>query len=166
MTPRQSPAGLLRSDQRTTTCTELRTAICSPTISDFKARDSVVVPCSHSDRCDKLAVMRRTIIKALIGFMLLTNLSWAVGMESSAAVEDAVRLGVCFVDVSPDAGGADCDTIKTSPCDHSCHASAHLLGLTAVPYIVFTDGTGKAPAMLAAVRYSRDAEPPLPPPNI
>ena len=112
--------------------------------------------------------MRRAIVKALIFFILFANLAWAADMDETGIAHDTAKVLV-FSDGPGDPsddGGAGHDGVKNGACDHCCHGSAHYVGVPYQTSLDFADDASCAPAVRVTTRYSRDQEPPLPPPNI
>lgn len=113
--------------------------------------------------------MRRTVVKALIFFILFANLAWAAdGYERGIAHDPAeVQASISTLDGQPDEdGGTDHAGLKHGPCDHCCHGTAHYVGFPPDAVIAFPQFTSTTPTSWLTTCYSRDTEPPLPPPNI
>lgn len=113
--------------------------------------------------------MRRAVVNVLIFFILFANLSWAADMDELGIAHDAAKVFTSSVDglggPSTD-GDFGHDGAKHGSCDHCCHGSAHYVGVPHTASPVFADNASCAPALWVTARYSRDQEPPVPPPNI
>ena len=114
--------------------------------------------------------MRRAIVKVVIFFILFANLAWATDMDELGIVHDAAAKAFSSaVDESggsSDDGVAGHDGLQNGPCDHCCHGSAHYIGLPPGAVTAFQDPASVTLALWLTAYYSRDTEPPLPPPNI
>lgn len=112
--------------------------------------------------------MRRTIAKALVLFILFANLAWAADMDEIGVLHDAtkVQATIGLSDGPSDDGDSGQDGLKHGPCDHCCHGSAHYVGFPPGNVAAFQDPASAMPALWLTAYYSRDTEPPLPPPNI
>ncbi len=112
--------------------------------------------------------MLRHLAKALVFFLLFANLSWvahagilAVDGGSCMSIEATVPNDVPDAEASSD----HFKVVHDGVCDHSCHGGAHFVGMTpgfSTHPRLFTAAPGSHGIHL----YSRDSEPPLPPPNI
>lgn len=112
--------------------------------------------------------MRGAIVKALIFFILFANLAWAADMDELGVQHDPakVQASVGGSGGPSDDGDSGHNGLKHGPCDHCCHGSAHYVGVPYQTSLDFADDVSCAPALRVTTRYSRDIEPPLPPPNI
>ena len=112
--------------------------------------------------------MHRKIAKALIFFILFANLAWAADMDELGISNDSskVQASVSALGGPSDDGGTGHDGVKNGVCDHCCHGSAHYVGDPHQTSLDFAADVSCASALRVTTWYSRDIEPPLPPPNI
>lgn len=110
--------------------------------------------------------MYRIVAKTLIFFILFANLAWAADMDEIGIAHDSAKVFTSSID-GPAGPSDDGDGgLKSGLCDHCCHGSAHYIGFPTEAGNTFQGCASFAPALWLTAHYSRDIEPPLPPPNI
>ncbi|MBZ0070142.1 MAG: hypothetical protein K8I04_00205 [Gammaproteobacteria bacterium] len=123
----------------------------------------------NKDNLNKLAAMHKIVAKALIFFILFANLAWAADMDEIGIAHDAAKISISSIDGPggpSDDGGLGHDGVKNGTCDHCCHGSAHYVGFPPGAVTAFQYCASATHTLWLTAHYSRDTEPPLPPPNI
>lgn len=113
--------------------------------------------------------MRQIIAKSLIFLILFANLAWAADMDEIGIADDATKAFTSLIaggGGASDDGSTGHDGLQNGTCDHCCHGSAHYVGLPPGAVTAFQDPASVTLALWLTAYYSRDTEPPLPPPNI
>lgn len=129
---------------------------------------ATITTCLTTKKFSKLANMHRRIAKALIFFILFANLAWAADMDEIGFAHHAteVQASISGADGQSDVGDTGHIGLKHDSCDHCCHGSAHYVGVPYQTSFDLADNASCAPALRVTTRYSREPEPPLPPPDI
>ena len=113
--------------------------------------------------------MLRPLAKALVFFLLFANLSWVAHAGILAAGGgscESMAAAVPNDDMPEAAASGHFKVVHDGVCDHSCHGGAHFVGMTPGSFSPSRLYTAAAPGSHGIHLYSRDSEPPLPPPNI
>lgn len=120
-------------------------------------------------KLNRLPNMYRIVAKALIIFILFANFAWAADMDEIGIAHEVAKMSISSIDGQSGAtdGGFGHDDMKNgSTCDHCCHGSAHYIGFPPGAVTAFPQFTSTTSTSWLTAYYSRDTEPPLPPPNI
>ncbi len=112
--------------------------------------------------------MLRLLAKALVFFLLFANLSWVAHAEVLVAGGGScMSITTAVPDDAPETGVSNhFKVVHDGACDHSCHGSAHFVGMAPGPFDHPPLFSSAAPGGNGIHFLSRDTEPPLPPPNI